>query len=110
VQRGVQVRVIVDEIGSLSLRRSFFAPLVKAGGKFSWFHSFSPRRGRFHLNLRNHRKLVISDGTTALTGGMNVADEYWRGGSIRAYRDLGVKVEGPLVPQLAEVFAQDWYF
>src|SRR4029079_19054808 len=104
VQRGVQVRVIVDEIGSLSLRRSFFAPMVKAGGMFSWFNSFSPRRGRFHLNLRNHKKLVIADGITALTGGMNVADEYWRGSNVRAYRDLGVKLRAPLVPQLAEVF------
>ncbi len=108
--RGVQVRVLVDEMGSLWLRRSFFAPLVKAGGEFSWFHSFSPRRGRFHLNLRNHRKLVVADGRTALTGGMNIANEYWRGSDAPPYRDLAVRLRGPVVTQLAEVFAQDWYF
>ncbi len=109
-ERGVQVRVIVDEMGSLWLRRSFFDSLLKAGGEFSWFHSFSPRRGRFHLNLRNHRKLVIADGITALTGGMNIGDEYWRGSDAPPYRDLAVRLRGPVVTQLSEVFAQDWYF
>lgn len=109
-QRGVQVRVLVDEMGSLWLRRSFFADLEKAGGEFSWFHTFSPRRGRFHLNLRNHRKLVIADGIVALTGGMNIGDEYWRGADAPPYRDLAVHLRGPVVAELAEVFAQDWYF
>ncbi len=109
-KRGVQVRVLVDEMGSLWLRRSFFAPLVEAGGEFSWFHSFSPRRGRFHLNLRNHRKLVIADGTTALIGGMNIGNEYWRGSETPPYRDLAIRLCGPIVTQLSEVFSQDWYF
>ena len=109
-QRGVKVRVLVDEMGSLWLRRRFFAPLIAAGGEFSWFLTFSPSRGRFHLNLRNHRKLVIADGTTALTGGMNVGREYWGGADALPYRDLGIRLHGPVVTQLAEVFAQDWYF
>ena len=109
-QRGVQVRVLVDEMGSLWLRRSFFAPLVKAGGEFSWFNTFSPRRCRFHLNLRNHRKLVLADGTAAFISGMNIGDEYWRGSDAPPYRDLGVRLRGPAVTQLAEVFAQDWFF
>lgn len=109
-QRGVRVRILVDEMGSITLLRRFFAPLLKAGGTFSWFHTFSPRRGRFHLNLRNHRKLLIADGTTALTGGMNIGDEYWGGAGTLPYRDLGVRLRGPTVTQLAEIFAQDWYF
>lgn len=109
-KRGVQVRVMVDEMGSLWLRRSFFAPLIAAGGEFSWFNSFSPRRGRFHLNLRNHRKLVVADGAVALTGGMNVGDVYWRGDGGPPHRDLAVRLRGRVVTQLAEVFAQDWYF
>jgi cardiolipin synthase len=109
-QRGVQVRVLVDEMGSLWLRRSFFKPLMAAGGEFSWFHTFSPTRGRFHLNLRNHRKLVIADGATALTGGMNIGDEYWGGSDAPPHRDLAVRLRGPVVSQLAAVFAQDWLF
>ena len=109
--RGVMVRVLVDEIGSISTLRRFFRRLEKAGGRFSWFHTFSPLRGRFHLNLRNHRKLVIADGTVALTGGMNVADEYWTGTRKKPpCRDINLKATGPVVAHLAEVFAEDWYF
>jgi cardiolipin synthase A/B len=108
--RGVEVRVLVDEIGSLKLLRSFFRKLEKAGGTFSWFHTFSPWRGRLHLNLRNHRKLVIADGRVALTGGMNIGNEYWTGGKEPPYRDVHLRLTGPVVTQLAEVFAQDWYF
>jgi cardiolipin synthase len=108
--RGVEVRVLVDEIGSLKLLRSFFRKLEQAGGKFSWFHTFSPWRGRLHLNLRNHRKLVIADGQVALTGGMNIGNEYWTGGKEPPYRDVHLRLTGPVVTQLAEVFAQDRYF
>ena len=111
-QRGVSVRVLLDEIGSVGTLRSFFRKLEKAGGQFSWFHTFSPLRGRVHLNLRNHRKLVVADGLVALTGGMNIADEYWTGyqGKEPPHRDLHMKVTGPVVTQLAEIFAEDWYF
>ena len=108
--RGVEVRVLLDEIGSARTLRCFFRKLEKSGGRFSWFRTFSPLRGRFHLNLRNHRKLVIVDGKIALTGGMNIADEYWMGGKEAPCRDLHLRVIGPVVTQLAEVFAQDWYF
>jgi cardiolipin synthase A/B len=108
--RGVEVRVLLDEIGSVSMVRSFFRRLEKAGGRFSWFHTFSPLRGRLHLNLRNHRKLVIADGIVALTGGMNVSNDYWKGGKKPPHRDLHLKVSGPVVTQLSEVFAEDWYF
>ena len=110
--RGVAVRVLLDEIGSVSTFSRFFRKLEQAGGQFSWFNTFSPWHGRLHLNLRNHRKLVIADGLTALTGGMNIADEYWTGykGKEPPYRDLHLRVTGPVVAQLAEVFAEDWYF
>jgi cardiolipin synthase len=110
-QRGVAVRVLVDEIGSLWTPRRFFAPLEAAGGRFSWFRTFAPLSGRFQLNLRNHRKLVITDGTTALTGGMNIGNEYWGGGhGDPPHRDAAVRLRGPSVLQLAEVFAEDWLF
>jgi cardiolipin synthase len=110
-QRGVAVRVLVDEIGSLWTSRRFFASLEAAGGRFSWFRTFAPLSGRFHLNLRNHRKLVITDGTTALTGGMNIGNEYWGGNHPDPpHRDAAVRLRGPTVLQLAEVFAEDWLF
>ncbi len=110
-RRGVAVRVLLDEVGSVWLRRSFFADLVAAGGKFSWFGTFAPLRGSLHLNLRHHGKLVVVDSSIALTGGMNVGDEYWKGsGRELPYRDLQVAVQGPAVLQLMQQFAQDWYF
>jgi cardiolipin synthase len=110
-RRGVKVRVLLDEVGSVMLRRSFFKELIAAGGQFAWFGTFAPLRGSFHLNLRNHGKLVVADGHTALTGGMNVGDEYWKGsGKHQPYRDLQVAVQGPAVTQLMQQFAQDWYF
>lgn len=110
-QRGVEVRLLLDEIGSFTTRRSFFRPLEDAGGQFSWFNTFAPLRGSFHLNLRNHRKLVVADGQVALTGGMNVGNEYWSGSASQPpYHDLQFEVRGPCVVQLAQHFAQDWYF
>ena len=46
-----EVRVLLDELGCLDLRKSFFDPLLKAGGKFSWFQSFNIWRNRFFINL-----------------------------------------------------------
>jgi cardiolipin synthase len=109
-QRGVKVRVLIDEVGSLSLRRSYFNRLIGAGGEFSFFRTFAPLQGRFHLNLRNHRKLLVADGKIALIGGMNVADTYWRCVKSPPYNDLALRLRGPVAVQLNEVFAQDWYF
>ncbi len=110
-KRGVKVRLLLDEIGSLWTPRRFFRDLEAAGGRFSWFKTFAPLRGSFHLNLRNHRKLVVADGTVALTGGMNVGDEYWTGsGKTLPYRDLQMEVRGPAASQLSWHFAQDWHF
>lgn len=110
-ERGVKVRVLLDEIGSFSTFRRFFKDVENAGGSFAWFGTFAPFKGSLHMNLRNHGKLVIADGTVAITGGMNVADEYWMGvGKELPYRDLQVELDGPSVTQLAEIFAQDWYF
>lgn len=111
-ERGVEVRVLLDEMGSVTMFRRFFRRLPAAGSRFSWFHTFAPLKGRIHLNLRNHRKLVIADGTEALTGGINVGNEYWTGEKPDKppFRDLGLRLKGPVVEQLAEVFGEDWYF
>lgn len=110
-RRGVKVRLMLDEVGCMWTWRRFFKEFEAAGGKFSWFGTFRPRRGAFHLNLRNHGKLVVADGEIALTGGMNIGDEYWTGkeGEL-PYRDLQMAVRGPVVTQLLQRFAQDWFF
>src|SRR5882724_5502326 len=74
--RGVEVRLLLDGVGSRSFGEGMLVAYRKAGGHFSWFQSLDPRRNRFFLNLRNHRKLQIIDGTVAFVGGMNIGREY----------------------------------
>jgi cardiolipin synthase A/B len=110
-KRGVEVRVLLDELGSILMRTSYFKPLIAAGGRFSWFLTINPRRGRYLFNLRNHRKLQIIDGQYAFVGGMNIGEEY-RGldRAIGPWKDLQIEVQGSIVKVLQESFADDWYF
>jgi cardiolipin synthase len=109
--RGVKVRLLVDEIGSIKTNEGFFAPLVRAGGRFSWFYTFHPRRNRYFFNLRNHRKLQIIDGRLAYVGGINIGGEYEGRDPLMGYwKDLQIRVEGDVVDHLQDVFRQDWYY
>jgi cardiolipin synthase len=94
-RRGVKVRLLLDGVGSHDLDEDLVAELRAAGGQFSWFQSLDPRRNRFFLNLRNHRKLQIVDGSTAFVGGMNIGGEY-RGldPELGHWRDIQVEVSG----------------
>jgi cardiolipin synthase len=110
-QRGVTVRLLLDGVGSFGLSRACLADFRRAGGKFSWFQSLDPKRYRFLLNLRNHRKLQIIDGAVAFVGGMNIGREYeGLDPGLGHWRDVQVEVTGPIVPALQEVFADDWFF
>lgn len=110
-KRGIEVRLLVDEIGSMEVKSGFFKPLLKAGGHFSWFWSLHFLRHRFFINLRNHRKVAIIDGKVAYIGGMNIGMEYLGEDKKFGYwRDSQLRLEGPCVSQLQEVFADDWFF
>ena len=110
-RRGVTVRVLIDELGSLYLHQSFFRPLVEAGGQFSWCHTLSPLRSRYSFNLRNHRKLQIIDGDIAYVGGMNFGREYAGLEPSRGdWGDVQLRAEGSVVHILQEIFAEDWFF
>src|SRR5690606_21977856 len=108
---GVEVRLLVDAIGS-GRARSFFRPLLDAGGEVAWFHPM--RFGRFWrrpwANLRTHRKIVVIDGRVAYTGGMNVTDEQDERLGDTAYRDLHLRLEGAVVRKLQLVFCEDWAY
>jgi cardiolipin synthase len=77
------------------------------------FLPINPLRRRWAVHLRNHRKILVVDGSTAMTGGMNVGDEYsgqlGRRGP-RAWRDTLLVLDGPAAAAFAEVFAEDWSF
>ena len=111
VRRGVEVRVLIDDVDARWSRTSAVKALRTAGVEVAVFNPpFVP--ARLHaLNLRNHRKILVVDGSEAYTGGMNVDSRYWRPEAPeRAFRDLHFRVKGPLVAQLMEVFADDWHF
>ncbi len=110
-RRGVEVRLLVDEMGSAKTRSRYFEPLTEAGGKFSWCMTIHPLRNRYFFNLRNHRKIQVIDGTIAYVGGMNIGEEYeGKNPDIGPWRDMQMKVEGPIVGSLQDVFARDWEF
>ncbi len=110
-QRGVAVRVIVDGIGSGYFHSPAHARLTAAGVKAARFlHSFVPWRTSF-FNLRNHRKILAVDGARAFLGGINIQTE-----NVLALqpawpvRDMHFAIEGPVVGQIVEAFADDWHF
>jgi cardiolipin synthase len=73
-------------------------------------HSPLPWRMPF-LNLRSHKKVLVIDGTIAFTGGMNIADENVMATRPRhPVQDLHFRIDGPVVAQLAQTFADDWDF
>ncbi len=110
-RRGVTVRLLLDGVGSFGLGRAQLNAFRAAGGRFAWFQSLDPKRNRFVLNLRNHRKLQIIDGRSAFVGGMNIGREY-EGLDPRLghWRDVQVEMSGAVVCTLQEVFADDWFF
>ncbi len=110
-REGVTVRFLFDGIGSLFLNNRFLAPMRDAGIEVAAFLPGATFRERWSLNLRNHRKIVVVDGRIGFTGGMNIGDEYLGLSRDRGYwRDAHLRIEGPAVLQLQQVFAEDWYF
>lgn len=106
-RRGVEVRLLVDDVGSRRAGARFFAPLTAAGGAVRRFLPVNVLARQLVLNNRNHRKVVVIDGRMGYTGGMNVGDEYAQ--PTAAWRDAQVQVVGPAVLRLQEIFCQDWY-
>jgi len=104
--QGVAVRVLLDKLGSRTATRRFLAPLLAAGGKLAFF---LPEW--YRSNLRNHRKMMIVDETTVLSGGANIGNEYLsRNRRNRTWEDLGFVLEGPAVGTYHEIFRTDWEF
>ena len=108
-KQGVEVRVLWDAVGSLSVARGFFDSLEAVGGKSVSFMPIRLTRRRFEVNFRNHRKIAVIDGSIAFTGGMNIGNEY-RGLKTQAWRDVHLSLAGAAVHDLQETFAEDWYF
>ncbi|WP_340587456.1 phosphatidylserine/phosphatidylglycerophosphate/cardiolipin synthase family protein [Erythrobacter alti] len=100
-RRGVDVTLIVDGFGA-SVDDKFFAELSEAGGSFCLFMAKWSRRAL----IRNHQKIVVADDTVAMLGGFNVEDDYFAPPQANGWNDLGFRLEGEVVEQVARWFEQ----
>ncbi|MDH4238062.1 MAG: phospholipase D-like domain-containing protein [Phycisphaerae bacterium] len=109
--QGVDVRLLLDGVGSLHTHRRFFHSLTKAGGHLAYFIPLLHRPFRGRTNLRNHRKIALFDNKCVLSGGRNIGTEYM-GPSPTSDRwhDLSFVLHGPAVKHYAKVFRADWEF
>ena len=111
-RQGVEVRALFDGFGNDSnnqpLRQHHLDSLRRDGIDI---HEFDPIRFPWvtHIWPRDHRKIVVIDGHTAYTGGMNVADYYIKGTEqVGSWRDMHCRIEGPAVDQLQHIFCRIW--
>ena len=99
-QRDVKVSILLDAFGSQSLATNFWGPLLAAGGEVRWFNPVLLHR----LGFRDHRKMLVCDDADAFVGGFNISVKYQGDGVKSGWRDLGLRVSGPLTLSLAAAF------
>ncbi|WP_375387887.1 cardiolipin synthase [uncultured Amnibacterium sp.] len=116
VRRGVTVRVLLDHIASLRVRgyRRTIRRLKRMGAEWHLLLPVQPWRGRYQRpDLRNHRKVLVVDGQVGFMGSQNMIDRTYDRWTNRRrglrWKDLMVRVEGPVVAELNTVFLTDWY-
>jgi cardiolipin synthase len=115
---GVPVRLIYDSVGSIDTPASFFKSLRDGGVQVLEYNPVDPIKAgsRWRLTNRDHRKMLVVDGRLAITGGVNIAQEYSAGSSGRkqegtereAWRDTSVQIEGPAVSEFRKLFLDTW--
>lgn len=111
VSEGVEVRFMFDDLGSASkIPKDYEKYLQSLGFSVSVFNRIRPSPDTF-LNYRDHRKIVVIDGNTAFTGGINLADEYIN--EVQRFghwKDTGIMIKGDAVTKMTETFLQLWHY
>ena len=119
---GVTVNIIYDSVGTLAVPQAFFDRMRAGGIKLVAFNPVNPAKVRgngWKVNNRDHRKILIVDGKTAFTGGVNISDTYSKSSPFRSkskptdqsqvgWRDTHVKIEGPAVRAFQWLFIEAW--
>lgn len=100
---GVACRLSIDSVGSSKFQDQISAGLVAAGCEVRMFRPVAANS----VTTRNHRKLVIIDGSIAITGGFGVRDD-WTGDGVTGWRDTNVRFTGPVVRSAQQAFAESW--
>lgn len=109
--RGVEVRVLIDDVGSGVKWRSVFNELRAHKVSVAYFlPTFVPWRMAY-MNLRNHRKILTIDGHLAFSGGMNISQNHvLKTNPQHPAQDIHFQIEGPVVSQIQDAFRLDWHF
>lgn len=111
VERGVAVRVLIDDVGARYSWPTIVAPLRRAGVRVVRFLPTLVPWLMHYSNLRNHRKILVIDGTIGFTGGLNLrAGHCLQTPGRHHVQDLHFRLTGPVVEHLQRVFADDWAF
>lgn len=110
-ERGVDVRVLIDGVGEYYAwpGRRAVAVLRKRGVQAEQFLPPRLLPPSLHINLRNHRKILVTDAGIAFTGGMNIGDRHLAGRG-HGVEDMHFRFAGPIVRQIEAVFLADWAF
>lgn len=108
---GVIIRIIYDSVGSYKMSRKKKKEAIQHGIELKSFQKVYFPLLSSKVNYRNHRKIVIIDGKTGFTGGLNISEKYDERRSESPYwRDTFVKIEGKSVAALQSVFINDWFY
>jgi cardiolipin synthase A/B len=108
-RQGIQVRLLIDGVGAMQLPRACFREMEASGIVTAIFSPLFARKTQGPRNLRNHRKMVIADGTHLWSGGRNLAAEYFSGAAgVRPWRDLTFDLRGAPAQAAAAQFEADW--
>lgn len=109
--RGVEVRVLIDDVGAGFQWKSIQTDLRKKGVKVAPFMPTLVPLRMAYFNLRNHRKILTVDGRLAFSGGMNItANHELKTKPAHPAQDVHFQIEGPVVAQIQEAFRIDWHF
>ena len=105
---GVKVNIVLDGVGSFSTPRSYFQPLLDAGGQLAFYHHISWTNW-LRYNNRTHRELLVVDGEVAFAGGAGIAD-YWMypDKDKPRWRDSVFRFRGDVVNSLQGTFSENW--
>lgn len=108
-KEGVDVRIIYDDFGCSSKMSSYFYLEVRKAGIKCYPFNFIRPFVDIRQNNRDHRKIMVIDGVTGFTGGINLADEYINIGSkFGLWKDNCVMLKGPAVNGLTNLFLSIW--
>lgn len=107
-ERGVRVRCLFDDYGSLAFTLSLRQRLLAAGVELRWYNRLRWRRGLRNL-YRDHRKLLLVDQAWAVVGGTGVTDQFWTPGEEASeWHEVMVQMQGPLVADWQMLFDRQW--